>query len=154
MFISGNLLCVWTFNKKDVELKPSFANLLKCLSIFDTVFLVSFRRLKYLSEWSNLSENGILLSQSSSQVTLGKILSVSDLLMSLFSILIELFIWSYDVFPSSDLLFLDYFIYCFRSASCCNTLYQPCRRSTTSGCCPTSPRTRFQLFTYLSQVHP
>ena len=38
----GNLLCVWTFNKKDVELKPSFANLLKCLSMFDTVFLVSF----------------------------------------------------------------------------------------------------------------
>jgi len=38
--IVGNLLCVWTFNKKDVELKPSFANLLKCLSIFDTVFLV------------------------------------------------------------------------------------------------------------------
>jgi len=37
--IIGNLLCVWTFNKKDVELKPSFANLLKCLSIFDTVFL-------------------------------------------------------------------------------------------------------------------
>ena len=36
----GNLLCVWAFNKKDVELKPSFANLLKCLSIFDTIFLV------------------------------------------------------------------------------------------------------------------
>ena len=39
--ISGNILCVWTFNKKDVELKPSFANLLKCLSIFDTIFLVT-----------------------------------------------------------------------------------------------------------------
>jgi len=38
--IVGNLLCVWTFNKKDVELKPSFANLLKCLSIFDTIFLI------------------------------------------------------------------------------------------------------------------
>jgi len=38
--IVGNLLCVWTFNKTDVELKPSFANLLKCLSIFDTIFLV------------------------------------------------------------------------------------------------------------------
>merc|ERR1719278_2323804 len=37
--ILGNILCVWAFNKKDVELKPSFANLLKCLSIFDTVFL-------------------------------------------------------------------------------------------------------------------
>ena len=41
--ISGNILCVWTFNKKDVELKPSFANLLKCLSIFDTIFLVSLK---------------------------------------------------------------------------------------------------------------
>lgn len=39
--IIGNILCVWTFNKKDVELKPSFANLLKCLSIFDTIFLAS-----------------------------------------------------------------------------------------------------------------
>jgi len=39
--IFGNILCVWTFNKKDVELKPSFANLLKCLSIFDTIFLAS-----------------------------------------------------------------------------------------------------------------
>ena len=38
---SGNILCVWTFNKKDVELKASFANLLKCLSVFDTIFLVS-----------------------------------------------------------------------------------------------------------------
>jgi len=37
--ILGNILCVWAFNKKDVELKPSFANLLKCLSVFDTVFL-------------------------------------------------------------------------------------------------------------------
>jgi hypothetical protein len=30
---------VWAFNKKDVELKPSFANLLKCLSVFDSLFL-------------------------------------------------------------------------------------------------------------------
>ena len=37
---SGNILSVWIFNKKDVELKPSFANLLKCLSVFDTIFLV------------------------------------------------------------------------------------------------------------------
>ena len=36
----GNILSVWIFNKKDVELKPSFANLLKCLSLFDTMFLV------------------------------------------------------------------------------------------------------------------
>ena len=49
--ISGNLLCVWTFNKKDVELKPSFANLLKCLSIFDTVFLVSFTSSNRVSKY-------------------------------------------------------------------------------------------------------
>ncbi len=38
---AGNILCVWVFNKKDVELKPSFANLLKCLSIYDILLLVS-----------------------------------------------------------------------------------------------------------------
>ena len=38
-FLAGNLLCVWAFNKKDVELKRSFANLLNCLAIFDSVFL-------------------------------------------------------------------------------------------------------------------
>ena len=32
LFFAGNILCVWAFNKKDVELKPSFANLLKYLS--------------------------------------------------------------------------------------------------------------------------
>ncbi len=31
---------MWVFNKKDVELKPSFANLLKCLSIYDILLLV------------------------------------------------------------------------------------------------------------------
>ena len=38
-FLAGNLLCVWAFNKKDVELKRSFANLLNCLAIFDSLFL-------------------------------------------------------------------------------------------------------------------
>ena len=58
VYLSGNILCVWTFNKKDVELKPSFANLLKCLSVFDTIFLVSrnfnspeFSRLVKFSSW-------------------------------------------------------------------------------------------------------
>jgi len=37
---SGNLLCVWIIQRKEVELKPSFANLLKCLSIYDSVLLV------------------------------------------------------------------------------------------------------------------
>ena len=35
----GNIVCVWALDKKDVELKPSFANLLKSLSIFDSIFL-------------------------------------------------------------------------------------------------------------------
>jgi hypothetical protein len=39
---SGNLLCVWIMQRKDVELKPSFANLLKCLSIYDSILLVSW----------------------------------------------------------------------------------------------------------------
>ena len=34
----GNIICVWALDKKDVELKPSFANLLKSLSIFDRYF--------------------------------------------------------------------------------------------------------------------
>ncbi len=39
-YVLGNILCVWVFNKKDVELKPSFANLLKCLSVYDILLLV------------------------------------------------------------------------------------------------------------------
>jgi hypothetical protein len=45
--VLGNILCVWVFNKKDVELKPSFANLLKCLSIYDILLLVG-RNIFYL----------------------------------------------------------------------------------------------------------
>ncbi len=30
------------FNHKSVDLKPSFANLLKCLSVYDVIFLVRF----------------------------------------------------------------------------------------------------------------
>ena len=37
--LPGNIICVWALAKKDVELKPSFANLLKSLSIFDSIFL-------------------------------------------------------------------------------------------------------------------
>ena len=39
--ISGNLLCLFVFNHKSVDLKPSFANILKCLSVYDTALLVS-----------------------------------------------------------------------------------------------------------------
>ena len=56
---SGNILSVWIFNKKDVELKPSFANLLKCLSVFDTIFLVrglydQFADRERLTSWNSL----------------------------------------------------------------------------------------------------
>ena len=60
--ILGNVLCVWTFNKKDVELKPSFANILKCLSIFDTIFLVSCREfIENQLRWSVLTESALLI---------------------------------------------------------------------------------------------
>ncbi|XP_023337723.1 FMRFamide receptor [Eurytemora carolleeae] len=38
--IVGNILCLFVFNQKKVELKPSFSNILKCLSVFDILFLV------------------------------------------------------------------------------------------------------------------
>ena len=37
----GNLACIWVFSGKSVDLKPSFANILKCLSIYDICLLVS-----------------------------------------------------------------------------------------------------------------
>ena len=37
---SGNILCVFVFTKKKMDLKPSFSNILKCLSLFDILFLV------------------------------------------------------------------------------------------------------------------
>ena len=40
MFCLGNVTCVFVFNHKSVDLKPSFSNILKCLSIFDILFLV------------------------------------------------------------------------------------------------------------------
>ena len=39
--IVGNIACVFVFNHKSVDLKPSFSNILKCLSIYDILFLVS-----------------------------------------------------------------------------------------------------------------
>ena len=41
LHVSGNVLCLFVFTQKKVELKPSFANILKCLSVFDILFLVS-----------------------------------------------------------------------------------------------------------------
>ena len=37
--LTGNVTCVFVFNHKSVDLKPSFSNILKCLSIFDILFL-------------------------------------------------------------------------------------------------------------------
>ena len=51
LFISGNVLCVFVFTKKKMDLKPSFSNILKCLSLFDILFLVGStiqRKLIYL----------------------------------------------------------------------------------------------------------
>lgn len=38
--IVGNILCVFVFTKKKMDLKPSFSNILKCLSVFDIIFLM------------------------------------------------------------------------------------------------------------------
>ena len=38
--ILGNIFCLFVLSNKSVELKPSFANLLKCLSVYDTALLV------------------------------------------------------------------------------------------------------------------
>ena len=41
IFLSGNILCFFVFTKKKkMNLKPSFINILRCLSVFDTIFLV------------------------------------------------------------------------------------------------------------------
>ena len=40
LLITGNVLCVFVFTKKKMDLKPSFSNILKCLSLFDILFLV------------------------------------------------------------------------------------------------------------------
>ena len=39
--MSGNLVCVGVFSRSKLDLKPAFANILKCLSVFDTLFLVN-----------------------------------------------------------------------------------------------------------------
>ena len=38
--ILGNIFCLFVLNNKSVELMPSFSNLLKCLSLYDTALLV------------------------------------------------------------------------------------------------------------------
>ena len=46
-FISGNVLCLFVFSNKHLDLKPAFSNILKCLSVFDIVFLVGLFSLKH-----------------------------------------------------------------------------------------------------------
>jgi len=38
--IAGNVLCVFVFSTRNLDLKPAFSNLLKCLSVFDILFLM------------------------------------------------------------------------------------------------------------------
>ena len=40
MTFAGNIACISVFSSKSVDLKPSFANILKCLSIYDICLLV------------------------------------------------------------------------------------------------------------------
>ena len=36
----GNLICLVVLTKSRLDLKPAFSNILKCLSVFDILFLV------------------------------------------------------------------------------------------------------------------
>merc|ERR1719219_775672 len=37
--IAGNVLCLFVVSNKHLDLKPAFSNILKCLSVFDIIFL-------------------------------------------------------------------------------------------------------------------
>ena len=45
--IVGNITCVFVFNHKSVDLKPSFSNILKCLSIYEMALLVGQNRSRF-----------------------------------------------------------------------------------------------------------
>merc|ERR1719234_2119417 len=47
--IVGNIACISVFSSKSVDLKPSFANILKCLSIDDICLLV--KRVKFKKKY-------------------------------------------------------------------------------------------------------
>ena len=40
--ILGNIVCVFVFSRSNLDLKPAFSNILKCLSLFDICFLVKY----------------------------------------------------------------------------------------------------------------
>ena len=42
--IQGNIVCVFVFSRSNLDLRPAFSNILKCLSLFDILFLVSMSR--------------------------------------------------------------------------------------------------------------
>ena len=44
----GNILCFHTLSQLKLTLKPGFSNILKCLSVFDGLFLVSFNILLFI----------------------------------------------------------------------------------------------------------
>ena len=56
----GNITCVFVFNHKSVDLKPSFSNILKCLSIFDILFLVRFPLLYKLRISLTIFQSGVI----------------------------------------------------------------------------------------------
>ena len=53
-FFKGNLLCLFVFNQKTVDLSPSFSNILKCLSLYDIALLVRAQTVKYIHYTYNL----------------------------------------------------------------------------------------------------
>ena len=59
--ILGNIFCLFVLSSKSVELKPSFANLLKCLSVYDIALLVSCWLLFYLLTDMATGQAGMLL---------------------------------------------------------------------------------------------
>ena len=49
-------MCVFVFTKKKMDLKPSFSNILKCLSLFDILFLVGCNLLIFNNIQGNFKE--------------------------------------------------------------------------------------------------
>ena len=44
----GNIVCVFVFSRNNLDLKPAFSNILKCLSLFDICFLVGNQTIEFL----------------------------------------------------------------------------------------------------------
>ena len=61
--ILGNLICLVVLNNKNVDLKPSFSNLLKSLSVYDILILVNTNRVQTITM--------AMLTQSAGKASLG-----------------------------------------------------------------------------------